>query len=245
MSQQDLAQLVDLEVEQALANMLRNFPSQDVQKKESDYRCQVVTFCEAIVAEQGHPDSELSGPCAKVASMVVDLMSLGDVVALQRGAEKLKELGADERPGSVVAFFTKHKVGQSLTQASAEVMVEGAARVNVEQALQEASAALQVVKEKSVAGEEELSGVVAVFFEKKRLVQKEIVDMKKQGTHMQKATTRATQELENISQEMWSWLNSALRLELLNTLCGVLENSSALLSAQKIRSPTRCQNPLP
>eukprot|EP00438_Fugacium_kawagutii_P031592 Skav220178 [mRNA] locus=scaffold1271:222155:252662:+ [translate_table: standard] len=230
MSTEQLAQMVDLEVEQRLGNLLRNFPSQDVQKKESDYRCQVVTFCEAIVAEQSHPDSELSNSVAKVASMVVDLLSLGDVVALQRGAEKLKEQEANENPGSVVAFFTKHKVGQSLTQASAEVMVEGAARVNVEQALQDATAALRVVKDKDTAGEEELSGIVALFFEKKKLVLKEIADMKKQGTHTQKASSRATQEMENLSMEMWSWLNSALKAEFLNTLCGVLENSAALLT---------------
>ena len=233
-SNDELARIFDLEVEQRLGNMLRTFPVQDIGKKESDYRSQIVSFCEALVTEQQHPDSELSSSTASVASMVVDLLALGDVVALQRGATQLEKFNKEENPGPVVAFFSKHKVGQSLTQASAEVMVEGAARVELEKAVQDASLALGNVKAKTTAGEEELSKEVTAYLEHVRVVKKEIAEMKKQGMHTLKATTKATLDLTKMNLEFWQWLNKALRNEMLNTLCGVLENCALVVQkAQK------------
>ena len=120
----EVSSWANLEVEQRLGNMLRNFPVQDVEKKESEYRAQLASFCEAMVKEQQHPDSELSKDCATVAGMVLDIVSLGDIVALKRGAASLTALCQAENQGSVVAFFTKHKVGQALSKVSAEFMEE-------------------------------------------------------------------------------------------------------------------------
>ena len=153
---EELTTFVAMQFEQRLNNLLRSFPIQDVGKEESELRKQVCSFCEAVVTEQQHPDSEFSTVSSEVATMVIDLLSIGNVVALQRGAATLNNLNQQQSSSSVVAFFTKHKVGQLLTQASAEVMVEGAARVAVEKAMQDTSAALAVVKELPKAGEEEL-----------------------------------------------------------------------------------------
>lgn len=230
---EELATYIDLEFEQRLNNFLRSFPIQDVAKAESDFRKQVACFCEAVLEEQKHPDSELSEISAGVAGMTLDLLSLGNVVALQRGAAALDQFNKEASSSSVVAFFTKHKVGQLLTQASAEVMVEGAARVSVEKALQEAPAALAGVKEKSKAGEEELSGIVAVFLQKNKAASKEIADMRKQGTHMAKASTKCGNDLDQMSREFWAWLSKALRSELSNTVSGVLEQAAALLGCEQ------------
>lgn len=233
MPKEDVLEIINFEVEQRLGNMLRNFPAQDVGKKESDYRAQVLSLCEAVVEEQKHPDSELSDDIGVVASMVVDLLSLGDVVALQRGAAQLDTFIKADNAGPVVAFFAKHKVGQSLSQASAEVMVQGAARVNLDKAMQEATCALEAVMETNVAGEEVLSGVIAVFVQKAKNVSQEIAEMKKQGAHTSRATMKAGNDLDEMKTKFWVWLNKALKAEFLNTLCGVLESSAAWLTAAR------------
>ena len=108
LSAEDFGDLVVLEFEERLNSYLSNFPAQDVAKAESDHRKQAQSFCQAVVAEQQHPDSELSTACAEVASMAADLLSLGDVVALQRGAAALEKLGKEQSNSSVVLFFSKH-----------------------------------------------------------------------------------------------------------------------------------------
>ena len=228
----EVSSWANLEVEQRLGNMLRNFPVQDVEKKESEYRAQLASFCEAMVKEQQHPDSELSKDCATVAGMVLDIVSLGDIVALKRGAASLTALCQAENQGSVVAFFTKHKVGQALSKVSAEFMEEGSARVNVEEALQTASCALKIAREKGTIAEEELSGPVAMYLDKAKLVNKEIAELKKQGSHGAKIVAKATQELDAMSKEFWTWLSKGLKAELLNTICGVLENCGSLLGPE-------------
>ena len=230
---EELTTFVAMQFEQRLNNLLRSFPIQDVGKEESELRKQVCSFCEAVVTEQQHPDSEFSTVSSEVATMVIDLLSIGNVVALQRGAATLNNLNQQQSSSSVVAFFTKHKVGQLLTQASAEVMVEGAARVAVEKAMQDTSAALAVVKELPKAGEEELSGVVAVYLEKSKLAGQEIAAMKKQGTHMARTTSKCANDLDQMAREFWAWLNKALRSELSNTARGVLEESAALLGPEQ------------
>lgn len=112
-------------------------------------------------------------------------------------------------------------------------MVGGAARVSVEKALQEASAALAGVKEKSKAGEEELSGIVAVFLQKNKVASKEIANMRKQGTHMAKASTKCGNDLHQMSREFWAWLSKALRSELSHTVSRVLEQAAALWGCEQ------------
>lgn len=94
-----------LEFEQRLNNFLRSFPIQDVAKAESDFRKQVACFCEAVLEEQKHPDSELSEISAGLAGMTLDLLSLGNVVALQRDAAALDQFNTEASSCSVVAFF--------------------------------------------------------------------------------------------------------------------------------------------
>lgn len=219
----EVSSCLNLEVEQRLGNMLRNFPVQDVEKKESEYRAQLVSFCKAVVEEQQHPDSELCKECGAVADMVLDIVSLGDIVALKTA------MCQAENQGSVVAFFTKHKVGQALSKVSAEFMEEGAARVKVEEALQTASCALKIAREKATIAEEELSGPAAMYLEKAKLVNKEAADLKKQGSHTAKMVARATQELDAMNKDFWNWLLKGLKAELLNTILGVLENCGSLL----------------
>ena len=97
---EELTTFVAMQFEQRLNNLLRSFPIQDVGKEESELRKQVCSFCEAVVTEQQHPDSEFSTVSSEVATMVIDLLSIGNVVALQRGAATLNTL----EPATVLQF---------------------------------------------------------------------------------------------------------------------------------------------
>ena len=72
-----------------------------------------------------------------------------------------------------------------------------------------------------------------VFLQKNKAASKEIADMRKQGTHMAKASTKCGNDLDQMSREFWAWLSKALRSELSNTVSGVLEQAAALLGCEQ------------
>ena len=71
-----------------------------------------------------------------------------------------------------------------------------------------------------------------MYLDKAKLVNKEIAELKKQGSHGAKIVAKATQELDAMSKEFWTWLSKGLKAELLNTICGVLENCGSLLGPE-------------
>ena len=73
-----------------------------------------------------------------------------------------------------------------------------------------------------------------MFVKKSKCAEKEILDMKKQGSQAAKAASKSASELDSLGKEFWILMNKGLRNELANTACGVLENAASLLVPDKV-----------